>query len=85
MDVLEQDAKDSKVDPAASALDVVTDTDYLSPVLQAAFKLAANNCGRFGAFLANEGQAVLELNFQTLAPNDLPAFPQELNWEELPE
>ena len=53
--------------------------------LQAAFKLAANNCGRFGAFLADEGQAVLEPNSQTLAPNDLPSFPQELNWEELPE
>ena len=33
MDVLEQDAKDSKFDPAASALEVVTDTDYLNPVL----------------------------------------------------
>ena len=33
VDVLEQDARDSKVDPAASALDVVTDTDYLNPVL----------------------------------------------------
>ena len=33
VDVLEQDARGSKVDPAASALEVVTDSDYLSPVL----------------------------------------------------
>ena len=49
--------------------------------LQPAFKLAANNCGRFGIFLANEGLAVLETNTQNLEPADLP----ELTWAEHPE
>ena len=53
--------------------------------LQAAFKLAANNSGRFGAFLTNDGLAVLEANTQNLAPADLLPFPQELDWAELPE
>ena len=52
--------------------------------LQPAFKLAANNCGRFGVFLANEGLAVLEINTH-LEPADLPFFPQELTWAEQPE
>ena len=50
-----------------------------------AFKLAANNCGRFGVFLANEGLAVLETNTQNLEPADLSFFPQELTWAEHPE
>ena len=53
--------------------------------LQPAFKLAANNCGRFGVFLVDEGLAVLETNTQNLAPANLPLFPQELTWAELPE
>ena len=53
--------------------------------LKPAFKLAANNCGRFGAFLANEGLAVLEASSQTLEAADLLPFPQELTWAEIPE
>ena len=53
--------------------------------LQPAFKLAANNCGRFGVFLVDEGLAVLETNTQNLAPANLPLFPRELTWAELPE
>ena len=53
--------------------------------LQPAFKLAANNCGRFGVFLVDEGLAVLETNTQNLAPANLPLFPQNLTWAELPE
>ena len=44
--------------------------------LKAAFKTAANSCGRFGAFLVNEGLAVLEANSQTLVAADLPSFPK---------
>ena len=53
--------------------------------LQPAFNLAANNCGRFGVFLVDEGLAVLETNTQNLEPANLPLFPQELTWAELPE
>ena len=53
--------------------------------LKPAFKLAANNCGRFGAFLANEGLAVLEASSQTLEAADLLPFLQELTWAEIPE
>ena len=53
--------------------------------LKAAFKTAANSCGRFGAFLVNEGLAVLEANSQTLVSADLPSFPQDLAWAEIPE
>ena len=46
--------------------------------LKAAFKTAANRCGRFGALLVSEGLAVME------AAN-LPPFPLDLAWAELPE
>ena len=46
--------------------------------LKAAFKTAANTCGRFGAFLVNEGLATLEANSQTLVAADVPPFPQDL-------
>ena len=53
--------------------------------LKAAFKTAANRCGRFGALLVNEGLAVLEAGSQNLEAANLPPFPLDLAWAELPE
>ena len=53
--------------------------------LKAAFKTAANRCGRFGALLVNEGLAVLEAGSQNLEAASLPPFPLDLAWAELPE
>ena len=53
--------------------------------LKAAFKTAANRCGRFGALLVNEGLAVLEAGSQNLEAASLPPFLLDLAWAELPE
>ena len=53
--------------------------------LKVAFKTAANRCGRFGALLVNEGLAVLEAGSQNLEAANLPPFPLDLAWAELPE
>ena len=53
--------------------------------LKKAFATAANGCGRFGAFLVNEGLAALETDSQTLVAADLPPFLQNLVWAEIPE
>ena len=53
--------------------------------LKAAFKTAANRCGRFGALLVSEGLAVLEAGSQNLEAANLPPFPLDLAWAELPE
>ena len=53
--------------------------------LKAAFKTAANRCGRFGGLLVNEGLAVLEAGSQNLEAANLPPFPLDLAWAELPE
>ena len=57
---------------------VQSELERILVVAKPAFKLAANSCGRFGAFLANEGLAVLEASSQTLEAADLLPCPQEL-------
>ena len=46
---------------------------------------AANGCGRFGAYLVSQGSATLTPNSLTLQAADLPPFPPDLKWTQIPE
>ena len=53
--------------------------------LKEAFSRAANGCGRFGAYLVSQGSATLTPNSLTLQAADLPPFPPDLKWTQIPE